>query len=358
METRPVCTVIGLMSGTSLDGIDAALLRTDGESHAEPLDFLSTPYEEGLREDLRRCLGHAGFDDFVRDVERRMTLAHAAVVRDLLARAETPPTLIGFHGQTIFHDPANGRTLQIGDGALLARETGIPVVNDFRRADMEAGGEGAPFLPLYHAARAETLEKPVAILNIGGVANVTYLGPEGCILAFDTGPGNALIDDCVKKQTGAHYDRDGALAAAGTPDEKRLQVWLAHPYFDRTPPKSLDRNAWLPFSSSDGVEEGVSTLTAFTVRAIAKARDHFPSPPLAWYVTGGGRHNKTMMRWLSETLDTKVRPVEDLGWNGDALEAEGFAYLAARSRAGLPLSLPTTTGVKTPTTGGVFHPCV
>lgn len=399
MSNAKIFTAIGLMSGTSLDGIDAALIRTDGHSFVEPLDFLSVPYDDDLREDLRSCFGYRQRDDFITEVEQCMTQAHAALVKEL-ARGRAVD-LIGFHGQTISHDPANGHTLQIGDGALLARETGIDVVNDFRSADVKAGGEGAPLIPLYHAARGAELPKPVVILNIGGVANVTYIA-ECChsdprdsgreesqvmnkkrsfacaqddmlaklnIIAFDTGPGNALLDDWVKSHTGARYDQDGAFAAAGKIDDKILHDVLRHSYFGRPVPKSLDRDEFTPLLPSPlsrgeeekaepfrwGVEDGAATLTAFTVEAIVKALDHFPEAPRSWYVTGGGRHNKTMMRMLADKTGAAVHSVDDLGWNGDALEAEGFAYLAVRSVLGAPLSLPTTTGGKTPQTGGVLH---
>lgn len=354
MSDAKIFTAIGLMSGTSLDGIDAALIRTDGYSFVEPLDFLSVPYDDDLREDLRSCFGYRQRDDFIIEVEQCMTQAHAVLVKELARGRDVD--LIGFHGQTISHDPANGHTLQIGDGALLARETGIDVVNDFRSADVKAGGEGAPLIPLYHAARGAKLPKLVVILNIGGVANVTYLGAKGGIIAFDTGPGNALLDDWVKSHTGARYDEGGALAAAGTVDETILTDMLSHSYFGRPVPKSLDRDEWTKDLVRElSVDDGAATLTAFTVESIAKALDHFPETPQSWYVTGGGRHNKTMMRMLAEKTGAAVHSVDDLGWNGDALEAEGFAYLAVRAVLGAPLSLPTTTGVKTPQTGGALH---
>lgn len=359
MGMNKVYTVIGLMSGTSLDGIDAALIRTDGENAIETTDFITIPYDDELRDSIRLCLGKKeDIDGFIGRTEAEVTRAHAAAVDWLLSRAGLHPQdidLIGFHGQTIAHDPANKFTWQIGNGPMLARLTGIDVVNDFRSADVAAGGQGAPLIPLYHAALAAALDKPAAILNIGGVANVTYIGAEGGILAFDTGPGNAPINDWVKKHLNREYDDNGMLARQGMVDDALLKQWLSHPFFGQKPPKSLDRNDFnfsLPLSPADGA----ATLAAFTAAAVGKSRDHLPQVPKAWYVTGGGRHNGVLMDNLRAALGVPVEPVEKLGWNGDALEAEGFAWLAVRSVRGIPLSVPTTTGVPAPQTGGRFHP--
>jgi anhydro-N-acetylmuramic acid kinase len=266
-------------------------------------------------------------------------------------------TVAGFHGQTILHEPEAGRTRQLGDGALLAAETGLDVICDFRGRDMAEGGQGAPFAPLYHAALAADLEKPLAVLNLGGVGNLTWIGPEDdAILAFDTGPGNALIDDWAERHLGRPIDEDGALARAGTVDEAALSRLLADPYFELVPPKSLDRDA---FDSAPlgglAPADGAATLTAFTAAAVAAARAHLPASPKRWLVTGGGRHNPALMAALAGRLAVPVEPVEAVGWQGDALEAQAFAYLALRSLDGLPLSLPGTTGVAKPTTGGVLH---
>ena len=358
MVAHKVYTVIGLMSGTSLDGVDAALIRTDGESHIETVDFITIPYEDTLRDAIRACLGkREDADGTVGRTEIEVTRAHAAAVDWLLSRAGLHPQdvdLIGFHGQTIAHDPANKFTWQIGNGAMLARLTGINVVNDFRSDDVAAGGQGAPLIPLYHAALAAALDKPVAILNIGGVANVTYIGASGEISAFDTGPGNALINDWVKKHLNREYDDNGMLARQGNVDDALLKQWLAHPFFAKTPPKSLDRNDF-DLSLSLSPADGAATLSAFTAAAVGKSLDHLPEVPKAWYVTGGGRHNGVLMDNLRAVLGVPVEPVENLGWDGDALEAQGFGWLAVRSVRGLPLSIPTTTGVPAPQTGGRLH---
>ncbi|MFV3076270.1 anhydro-N-acetylmuramic acid kinase [Niveispirillum fermenti] len=349
---------IGLMSGTSMDGIDAALIRTDGHGQVEPVGFTFTPYQPAFRARLRAVLGGGGD---VGAVEQEVTDLHGDAVMALLRAHDLTPRsidLIGFHGHTILHAPDRRHTWQIGDGARLAAATGIDVVHDFRTADVKEGGQGAPLVPLYHQALAGNLERPLAILNIGGVANVTWLG-EGPldVVAFDTGPGNALIDDLVLSRTGAAYDEGGRIAAGGTVDHDLLARLLDHPYFNAPPPKSLDRDAWVRLAlTNQATPDAAATLTAFTVESIARALDHLPAPPRRWLVCGGGRHNAVLMAGLAARLGVPVAPVDGLGWNGDALEAEAFAYLAVRSRLGLPLSLPGTTGVPAPLTGGRFHP--
>jgi anhydro-N-acetylmuramic acid kinase len=347
---------IGLMSGTSLDGIDAAIVETDGRTVLATGPALTVPYEPAFRERLRAVLGGAGAVDAV---ARDLTLAHAEAVGALLARHDAGAVdVIGFHGHTVLHRPREGRTWQIGDGARLAALTGIDVVADFRSADVAAGGEGAPLAPLYHRARAQALARPVAILNVGGVANVTWIGAgEDDILAFDTGPGNALIDDWMRQHAGCAVDEGGALAGSGRVDAATLERFLADPYFRRPPPKSLDRDDFAGLRP-EGLSpaDGAATLTAMTAAAIAAAVSYFPAPAQRWLVTGGGRHNATLMAMLAARLGVPVAPVEAAGWDGDALEAQAFAYLAVRSLERLPLSLPGTTGARAPTTGGVLHP--
>lgn len=368
MEKPSLYTAIGLMSGTSLDGIDAALIRTDGVNMVERLSFITLPYDAGTREALRACLGLSSDPDGRVDAAAAlMTDAHIRAVKTLIQSARMRVediNLIGFHGQTIFHAPDNRFTWQIGDGARLARETGITVINDFRSRDVAAGGQGAPLIPAYHAALvatlaptlAPTLDRPVAILNIGGVANVTYIDDDR-VLAFDTGPGNALIDDWVHRHTGQACDTDGALAQTGTPDPAILSRLLQHPFFARPIPKSLDRDEWNSnFIAGLSPADGAATLSHFTVLAVEQALSHLPRTPHCWYVTGGGRLNPVLMEGLRTVLKVPVKPVDDLGWDGDALEAEGFAYLAVRSRLGLPISFPETTGVPEPMSGGTAWP--
>ncbi len=350
--------VIGLMSGTSLDGVDAALLRTDGESHIECEGFLSLPYDATLRADIRACFGRTA--DQSRAAERALTVAHAETVHRLLKKQglySHDIDLIGFHGQTIDHAPDRRYTCQIGDGALLAAMTGIHVVNDFRTADVKAGGQGAPLVPVYHQALAAQLEKPVVFLNIGGVANVTYVGAQGELLAFDTGPGNALIDDWMLQKTGQAFDADGRAATSGKVDEAVLKQLLAHPFFAVKPPKSLDRNAFVSEAwKSLSTEDGAATLAAFTVQAVIAAARHFPEQPKQWIVAGGGRHNTFLMQQLQRHINVPVSRIDEaLGMDGDAIEAEAFAYLAVRSLRGLPISFPGTTGAPQPMTGGQVH---
>lgn len=348
-------TAIGLMSGTSMDGIDAALLTTDGRDAVQPGPFITVPYEPDFRARLRGCLGGKGD---VAAVESELTRLHADAVLVLLRQAGLTAKdvgLIGFHGHTILHAPDQRRTWQIGDGALLARRTGICVVNDFRSADVAAGGQGAPLVPLFHQALSCGLEKPLAVLNIGGVANITWIGSDGAVIACDTGPGNALIDDWLLSRTGRAFDAGGELARRGAVDAKALTRLLANGFFDLPTPKSLDRDAFDPDPVKElSPEDGAATLTAFTAHSVARILSHLPEAPKQWLVTGGGRKNDVMMDMLAECLRAPVQAVEAVNWNGDALEAQAFAYLAVRSRLALPLSIPTTTGVPYPMTGGQF----
>lgn len=345
---------IGLMSGTSLDGVDAAVIETDGETIGRTGKTATLLFEPELRQRLRRLLsaapGLTADDPEIIAMARLIADRHAEAVAMLATRAD----IVGFHGQTILHDPAGRRTWQIGDADRLAHKTLLPVAFDFRSADVAAGGEGAPLAPLFHAAMAHHLDKPLLIVNIGGVANITYLGADGAILACDTGPGNGPLDDWIFAHTGAPFDRDGALARAGTVDRTRLERLLADPYFSRPAPKSLDR---LHFSRSIAEElqdmtaaDGAATLAAFTAASIAAAL--LPRPPLRVLIAGGGRHNPAIMAALRTEFAVPVEPVEAVGWNGDALEAQCFGFLAVRVQRGLPLSLPGTTGVATPMPGG------
>jgi len=347
------------MSGTSLDGIDVAALATDGQLHVVAGPALTMPYPDGFRERLRGVLGATGPSAKIAAVEVELTRLHAeAVAQFRELHPDIAVDLVGFHGHTILHRPAERRTWQIGDGALLARLIGVDVVADFRSADIAAGGEGAPLAPLYHAALAADRAKPVAILNLGGVGNVTWIGrANDDILAFDTGPGNALIDDWVHCHTGRAADIDGALARAGEASAAHVARFARHPYFARNPPKSLDRDDFQGAIPGDlALADGAATLTEMTATAVAAAVRHFPAPPREWLVCGGGRRNPALMAALARHLAAPVRPVEALGWDGDALEAQAFAYLAVRSILGLPLSLPTTTGAPHQVSGGRLFP--
>lgn len=343
------------MSGTSLDGVDGAIIETDGNRIFDFGPHLTLPYEANFRENLRAVLG---LDVAAPELVRELTALHAQAVEALLAQANLMASdidIIGFHGQTIFHDADQNKTVQIGDGKLLAEMTGVSVINDFRSNDVAAGGQGAPFAPVYHQALTADMAKPVAVLNIGGVANVTWIDEES-ILAFDTGPGNALMDDWVKKQTGADFDGGGALAATGEIDGKILDDLMNNDYFPKSPPKSLDRNDF-SIEAIDPLEaaDGAATLAAFTVETIAKAQSYFPKPVAAWIVCGGGRLNDHLMASLEARLGQKLLSSEGVGWRGDAIEAQAFAFMAVRSLLDLPISYPTTTGVPVPQTGGRLH---
>lgn len=357
LDSARVRLALGLMSGTSLDGIDAALLWTDGIRIEKTGPSATFSYDPSLRNGLRAILGGHGP---VEAVERTLTEAHATAVHQLLSDADLSRDaidVIGFHGHTILHRPNEGRTWQIGDGALLAALCGIDVICDMRSSDVVNGGQGAPIVPLYHQALSGDLEKPVCILNIGGVANLTWIGAgDDDLIAFDTGPGGALLDEWTEATTGQTFDDGGALAKAGTADQAALKALLANTYFDAAPPKSLDRIDFdLAGLSGLSPADGAATLTWFTCEAVARAERHLPEPPTRWLVTGGGRHNPVLMKRLDRLLAAPVEPVEAVGWDGDALEAQAFAHLAVRSLDGLPLTVPSTTGVSHPATGGRLY---
>ena len=382
---------IGLMSGTSMDGIDIALIETDGDTQVRRLGGASVAYSDEFRDWLRRGLIEASA---IRErherpaslsaLERALTRLHAEAVRRFMGDRLLQPSavdVIGFHGQTVLHrqservhvevgapraildTPAVSAelrefmlTVQIGDGPALAAATGIDVVYDLRAADCAAGGQGAPLVPVYHRALAARIaERPVAFVNIGGVANITWIGRDNGLIAFDTGPGNALLDDWMLAQTGLARDEDGRLAASGRVHEPALHYYLSLPYFAKLAPKSLDRNAFPPEVVSElSAADGAATLTGFTAAAIAKAREHLPEEPALWVICGGGRRNRTLMSALAARVENAVVPAEALGLDGDSLEAEAWAYLAVRSLAGLPLTYPATTGVAAPQRGGVL----
>ncbi|MEL7542877.1 MAG: anhydro-N-acetylmuramic acid kinase [Pseudomonadota bacterium] len=357
---------IGAMTGTSMDGLDLALVETDGEAIVRPIASYARPFSALERDALRDAIAAAEHVTErterprpLENAERLITEAHAEGVARLLWRARCDASqvdVIGFHGQTVLHRPADALTIQLGDGMGLARNTGIDVVHDFRAADVAAGGEGAPLAPVFHRALAKDIPGwPVAFLNIGGVANVTWVSRSGQMRAFDTGPGNALIDDFVRAHSNGDHDEGGELARAGTVDEGALTSLLRHGYFSASVPKSLDRNAFDAAPVADlSLRDGAATLTAFTAEAVARARYFFSEAPGVWVVCGGGRHNRAIMMALAERVEGLVAPAEAFGLDGDMLEAQAFAYLAVRSLDGLPLSFPATTGVAEPTTGGVM----
>ncbi|PIE12344.1 MAG: anhydro-N-acetylmuramic acid kinase [Rhodobacterales bacterium] len=350
---------LGAMSGTSLDGVDVAMVETDGESISGFGESLYRPYSDAERAVLRAALGRWPGED-VADAQNVIEAAHVEALGGIKGAG-----LIGFHGQTLAHDPRGRGTHQIGDGSVLADALQIPVVWDFRSADVEMGGEGAPLAPFFHFACAKWMgaETPVAFLNLGGVGNITWVDPtkarpedEGALLAFDTGPANAPINDLVQARCGVPFDRDGAIASGGKVEDGALELFLEDPYFFRIPPKSLDRDA---FSEMIGLvrelndTDAAATLTAMSAAAVMRAMEHCPSRPSQVLVTGGGRHNPVMMQMLRAALDCPVEPVESVGLDGDMLEAQAFAFLAVRVARGLPTSCPGTTGVRAAIGGGV-----
>ncbi|MBC7585318.1 MAG: anhydro-N-acetylmuramic acid kinase [Tardiphaga sp.] len=359
-------TAIGLMSGTSLDGVDIALIETDGRAVRAFGPSGYRPYAESERAVLRQALAEAAAlsdrdarPGVLAEAERVVTSAHAEAVAGFLTQnriARENVNIVGFHGQTVLHRPADRLTVQIGDGLALARAIHIPVMHDFRAADVAAGGQGAPLVPVYHRALAQALGRdgPVAVVNIGGVSNITYIDGD-TLIACDTGPGNALLDDFMFRSVGEPFDCEGRLAAQGVVDEEFVACGLALPFFAAPPPKSLDRNAFAALVLRNmAPADGAATLTAFTAAAIASIGPLLPNPPLSWIITGGGARNLTVLRMLRARLaPAEVETADSLGWSGDAMEAQAFGFLAVRGLKGLPISYPATTGVPIPMTGGV-----
>ncbi len=360
---------IGLMSGTSLDGVDVALLDTDGEAIAGFGPTFYRAYSDDERSLLRQALKEgAQLSDrttrtpLLAKAEDLVTRAHADAVERLLdanGLSRSDIAVVGFHGQTILHRPELKLTVQIGDGRALRQRLGIPVVYDLRQADVAAGGQGAPLVPVFHRALAAqaALPRPLAVVNIGGVSNVTLIGRNDELLAFDTGPGNALVDDWMGERTGERMDAGGATAARGRADEALLAWLMVHPFFAKPPPKSLDRNAFAHrIVGNVATEDGAATLTAFTARAIARAADFVREAPALWVVCGGGARNPELLRLLAHHTRAEVRTGEDVGWSSEFLEAQAFGFLAVRTMKRLPLTYPSTTGVREPQTGGVLVP--
>lgn len=352
-------TAIGVISGTSMDGIDVSIVTSDGRDAVSFGPGRSYPYRETTRRALQALIAEAerALTEPLVELEAEVTADHLDAIRHFVADHGlniATIDLVGLHGQTVYHRPRQRFTRQLIDGPTVARALGVPTVDRFRHADVEAGGEGAPFAPLYHRALAQGMAQPLMVLNLGGVGNVTYIDGE-TVIAFDTGPASAILDDFVLRRRGQAYDTDGALAASGQVHDDLVAAFMDNPFFDRPAPKSLDRNDFHrraqvvePLSDADGA----ATLAAFTIESLVAALRHVPRPPARWLVGGGGRLNRHFMRRLSERLGVPVEPVETAGWDGDALEAQIFAYLAIRSVKGLPLSLPSTTGVPQPLTGG------
>jgi len=358
-EAKP-SWVLGTMSGTSLDGVDAAMVLTDG---VEVFEFGSTgyrPYSSRERSYLRQGLGRWPGERGIRQISELVDRVHMEACADFDHYA-----LIGYHGQTLAHEPRGRGTHQAGDGQALAAALGRPVVWDFRSADVAMGGEGAPLAPVFHQALARYIEatEPLVFLNLGGVGNLTWIDPmahdpegPGALLAFDTGPANAPLNDLMQKRLGVAFDKDGAIASQGQIREEALAGFFRDPYFLKVPPKSLDRDAFAYLGSSVALlsdSDAATTLLGAVATSVATGLTHCPRPPEQIFVTGGGRNNPVMMAMLTEACPCPVMPVEAVGLDGDFLEAQAFAYLAMRVKRGLPTSFPTTTGVATPLGGGV-----
>lgn len=354
-----VLRAIGCMTGTSLDGVDVAVLDTDGDRIFGFGPSRFQPFSANETAILRAGLGRWPGDPGVAEAAQVIEAAHLDLLHDIEG------DIIGFHGQTLAHDPGRRGTHQTGNGARLARDLGRPVAWDFRTADVEAGGQGAPLAPVFHFALARWIgaTAPVVFLNLGGVGNITWIDPAaeapfaaGAMLAFDTGPANAPVNDLVRARRGAERDENGALAAAGQPSRDVLAAFAAHPFFRQAPPKSLDRDdfAGLVGAVADLDDaDAAATLSEAAVLGVARALDHVPHPPARVITCGGGRRNAHLMTRLRHHLPCEVLTAEDVGLDGDMIEAQAFAYLAVRTAQGLPLSGPDTTAVPAPISGGV-----
>ena len=363
---------IGLMSGTSMDGIDIALITTDGESWVERGPSRAVSYSDGFRARLKAALVDArGITDrnerpgILKQLEHDQTLLHAVAIQDFLYEYALKPEeidVIGFHGQTVLHRPREALTVQIGDGPLLAAETGIPVVYDMRAEDMRHGGEGAPLIPAYHAALAANLpfglEGPVVFVNIGGISNLTYVDEAGALIAYDSGPGNMLIDQWMELHGQGSFDPGGITAMSGSVDDVLAARYLDHEFFKGNHRRSLDRGDFIvPAKDEASVETGARTLAYVSAAAILRSASHLPTQPRTYVVSGGGRKNGAIMTELSalaERQGARVLDADNAGFDGDAMEAEAWGYLAVRSLRGLPLTYPTTTGCDKPVSGGVL----
>jgi anhydro-N-acetylmuramic acid kinase len=359
------------MSGTSMDGIDVALLRTDGQAIVERGPFLGVPYDVAFRDRLKQALEQAKAitrreqrPGELAEIEGVLTLRHASAVREFLVLNNLDAAaidVVGFHGQTVLHRPDQALTVQIGDGVLLARETGITVVHDIRANDMVHGGQGAPLVPIYHAALARNLKDarlPVCFVNIGGISNLTYIGADNLILGYDSGPGNTLIDQWVETHAGIPFDQGGMIASEGKVIDDLADRYLSNPFFTAERRRSLDRNDFPPPSGFDAeLADGARTLAYVAAASIIKSAGHLPVTPALYVVCGGGRLNRILMNDLADLArgqGADVMSAEQAGFDGDAIEAEAWAYLAVRSLDGLALTFPGTTGVREPVSGGVF----
>ncbi|MEM7616787.1 MAG: anhydro-N-acetylmuramic acid kinase [Pseudomonadota bacterium] len=354
-----IYTAIGLMSGTSTDGIDAAIIKTDGYKITEYFESIFIPYQEDFRRKLQNLMNKNANHLALEQEFTELNIKAVIKILQLNKMSADDIDLIGFHGQTITHQPAEGITWQIGNSALLAEKTGINVIGDMRRRDVAAGGQGAPLVPIFHHALFNDYTKPLMVVNIGGVANITYISEdEDALMACDTGPGNALIDDFIFSKTGQKYDEGGQLALKGSVNFDIINEIMTLEYFKIPPPKSLDRHDFsdiLPLVNNLSTEDAVATLSYFTAKTIADSAKFAPEQPTKWIICGGGRHNKFIMEKLNELLDGVVDDIDQHGLSGDYIEAQAFAFLAVRSFKKLPITFPKTTGIARAISGGSIY---
>lgn len=365
---RKSLTAIGMMTGTSFDGIDASIIQTDGSNIEKIGVNKSLYYDDKFRKKIRLLLSKKLDPELLLSVHNELATLHANLVKDLLLDGNLGShniDIIGFHGQTIYHDPNKGHSLQIGNAALLAQMTQINVISDFRSKDIANKGQGAPLVPIFHKALCKKLDKPVVVLNIGGVSNITYI-EDDYMLAFDTGPGGAMLDDFIYKHISKKFDDRGVFASQGTPDKGLLKILLQNDYFKLHPPKSLDRNAFhsaMREISKLSPKDAAATLTYFIASSIHDALKFLPKTPKHWFVCGGGRHNEFLLEIMKKEYNLNVILIDKIELslpnkkfvNGDFIESQAFGFLAVRSFYNLPITWPSTTGVLSEVSGGAFY---
>lgn len=366
MDSIKTLQALGMKSTNSLEGVAVSLISTDGVDVYGVSCNEVFPYDEELCDKIRKILGKKPDTEEnkaeIREVEIELTEFHTQLIKDFLSYHNHKIDVIGFHGHTIFHDPNEHYTHQIGDGRLLAQNSGIKVVGKFAKADIFAGGQGAPLYPIYHQALCSNMEKPLAIINIGGNSSITFLGSNGEMLAFDSGPGNAVINDWTFKKAGQQMDFNGKFAITGTVNEKIVDTLMRHKFFAKYPPKAIDRNTFkskLEHLEGLSLEDGAATATAFVAESIAYAISFYlPEQPKEVILCGGGAKNPSLKRFIRQRLNKiEVKSGEEYSWDVNTIEAQAIGYLAVRRLYNLPSTFPSTTGALQPIVcGNLYEP--
>lgn len=356
---------IGLMSGTSRRGVDAALIETDAFEHVRPLVFQTNPYSPGVRSllaqarEVAQSLPIPGPHPVIDEAASVVSSLHLEAIRKLLSSSgfeHTEIEVVGMHGHSIMHRPESGTSWQLGNGLALATESRINVVSDFVATDQGEGGCGGPLLPVFYRALMHEEAKPAAVLDLGETARLTAHYSDRELGSLEVGPGTRLLDAWMQLHFDKDFDEDGAMSARGTPDEDVIEELIAHPYFRKEAPKSVDLDIFSIAPVRDlSPEDGAATLAAFTAECVVRGLLRLAQRPDRFWVAGGGRKNATLLRMIASRTGISARPIDKLGWNGDALDAQGYAYLAVRRVALKSSTYPETTGVKVPAHCGKIH---